>query len=288
MKTACVVLFADIVGSTALYESLGDGPAHLAVSQALRRLREIVEQKNGEVIKTIGDELMCRFDTAGDALMAAEAMQNEQAKSDSGLKLRIAFHAGEVLKDGNDLFGDAVNLCARLVGVARPGQILLTGHTAEQLATWMQHVTRPVGTATVKGKTQSIPLREVIWDHGAELTMLESTLTPAGGSAPQLKLVLNHDNREFVVDPAHPRLNFGRDASNDLVVQAAGVSRLHGRIEQRGSTCVLLDFSANGTVLLPAEGRPVVLRRSEHVLSGSGTIQCGPPGSAPIHYRLAA
>jgi adenylate cyclase len=288
MKTHCVVLFVDIVGSTALYESLGDGPAHLAVSQTLRHLRDIVEQKSGQVIKTIGDELMCRFESAGDALMAAEAMQNEQSRSASGLKLRVAFNAGDVLTDGHDLFGDAVNLCARLVGVAKPGQILLTAGTSDLLATWMQHVTRPVGNATVKGKSQSIPLREVIWDHGAELTMLESTLTPAGAAPAQLRLVLQHDNREFVVDPNHPRLNFGRDSSNDMVVLAAGVSRLHGRIEQRGNSCVLQDFSANGTVLFPAEGRPVILRRTEHVLSGSGTIQCGPPGSAPIHYKLAA
>lgn len=287
MNHFCVVLFVDIVGSTALYEMLGDAEAHRAVTATLRRLQQTVAAQGGLVIKTLGDELMCRFAKASDALLAAEAMQIDQAAQGGNLGLRIAFHGGEVLHHEGDLFGDAVNLAARLAALAKPGQILLSQSTAELLDAWMRHATRPVGAATVKGKLQPIELVEALWDRSAELTLIEGssgTASSARNGAAAVRLELRINGRQHVVDATHPRVSFGRDEANDLVIVAAGVSRLHGRIECKGAHFYLQDLSSNGTVVRRPDGLDMLLRRTEHVLQGSGEIQCGPQGSPCIKY----
>lgn len=288
MKHFCVVLFVDIVGSTSLYEDLGDAEAHRAVTATLRRLQQAVSTHGGLVIKTLGDELMCRFAKASDALLAAEAMQTGQAGQHSNLGLRIAFHGGEVLHHEGDLFGDAVNLAARLAALAKPGQILLSHSTADLLDPWMRHATRPVGSATVKGRLQPVALVEALWDRSAELTLIDGgqhpvSATQNGLAEPRLELVI--DGQRHVVDAQNPRISFGRDETNDLVIIAAGVSRLHGRIECKGTHFHLQDLSSNGTVVRRPDGLDTLLRRNEHVLQGSGVIQCGPRGSPCIEYH---
>lgn len=287
MKSFCVVLFVDIVGSTALYEALGDAEAHRAVTATLRRLQQTVAAHGGLVIKTLGDELMCRFAKASDALLAAEAMQTDQAGKGSNLGLRIAFHGGEVLHHEGDLFGDAVNLAARLAALAKPGQILTSQCTADLLDAWMRHATRPVGSATVKGRLQPVELVEALWDRSAELTLIDggmtaSSATRQSANAPRLELRLG--GQEQVMDARRPRLTFGRDEANDLVIVAAGVSRLHGRIECKGAHFHLQDLSSNGTVIRRPDGLDTLLLRNEHVLQGNGFIQCGPQGSPCIEY----
>jgi adenylate cyclase len=287
MKGFCVVLFVDIAGSTSLYEALGDAEAHRAVTATLRRLQQTVAAQGGLVIKTIGDELMCRFAKASDALLAAEAMQTDQVAQGGNLGLRIAFHAGEVLHHEGDLFGDAVNLAARLAALAKPGQILLSQATADLLDAWMRHTTRTVGSATVKGRLQPVDLVEALWDRSAELTLIDNgpaASASARGHRAAPRLELRVDGQRHVLDAQHPRLTFGRDEANDLVIIAAGVSRLHGRIECKGAHFHLQDLSSNGTVVRRPDGLDTLLRRNEHILQGSGTIQCGPQDSPCIEY----
>src|SRR5947199_116445 len=131
------ILFADVGGSTALYELLGDKPAAKAIEACLNELRGVVANREGQVVKTIGDEIMVVFGNGEAACDAAREMQQRviALPPSAGVKLaiRIGFHFGLVLEDKGDFWGDGVNTAARLAALAKAGQILTSGATANAL-----------------------------------------------------------------------------------------------------------------------------------------------------------
>ena len=118
-------MFADIAGSTKLYDTLGDELARAKVAKAIETMSEITRQNSGDVIKTIGDEVMCKFPTAEDAGTAAWEMQEkfeEETESNtdgSPVSIRIGMHFGPAILEGGDVFGDAVNVAARMAAQAK-------------------------------------------------------------------------------------------------------------------------------------------------------------------------
>ena len=116
-QTKCAVLFADVAGSTQLYETLGDEAARLLVGNCLQSLSRVTERHGGRVVKTIGDELMCRFPSADAAVTAARVMQEMTRKMSSAggvtPSIRAGLHYGSMIEEDGDLFGDAVNLAAK-------------------------------------------------------------------------------------------------------------------------------------------------------------------------------
>jgi adenylate cyclase len=150
------ILFADVSGSTALYELLGDKPAAKAIDACLGSLREVVARRDGQVVKTIGDELMVVFNNPEAACEAAREMQHVMVAlspiAGAKLAIRIGFHYGLVLEDKGDFWGDGVNTAARLAGLAKAGQILTTGATANALPGMQRSNLRDLDAITVKGK----------------------------------------------------------------------------------------------------------------------------------------
>ena len=104
--TTLAILFADISGSTRLYETLGDALARQRVADCLSLLTEAIQQRSGTVIKTIGDEVMSTFPNAEVAIQAACAMQEALAEraalSKTSLTIRIGLHYGPALIEAND------------------------------------------------------------------------------------------------------------------------------------------------------------------------------------------
>lgn len=121
----CAVLFADVAGSTKLYEALGDKLAKKLVDEVLAALTIITRRHGGRVIKTIGDEAMCVFASAERGFYAAIDIQQKidtvPVVSGSKRRIRIGFHAGPVIEEKGDVFGDTVNTAARMSGLARHG-----------------------------------------------------------------------------------------------------------------------------------------------------------------------
>jgi len=151
------VLFADIAGSTKLYEALGDGPAKSLIDEALAALRGITERHRGRVIKTIGDEVMCLFADAERGFLAATDMQTvvNALVVVKGVKrmIRVGFHAGPVIEEKGDVFGDTVNVAARMAGLAKGMQIMTTRATVDALPAALRASTRPIAALAVKGKS---------------------------------------------------------------------------------------------------------------------------------------
>jgi class 3 adenylate cyclase/pimeloyl-ACP methyl ester carboxylesterase len=126
-RSTAAILFADIVDSTALTEQLGD-VAFRDRSRALEeRLRAAIAAANGWAIegRTLGDGVLATFRSARDAIDAARHCA--QAGEELGLKLHIGLHAGDVLRDGNNVYGGAVNIAARISSLAAPNEILVSG-----------------------------------------------------------------------------------------------------------------------------------------------------------------
>ena len=282
LPTSFAVLFADVSGSTRLYDTVGDNLAMTAISQCLEIFRDRTEAAGGRVIKTIGDEVMSAFSSADDAARTALQIQLRvdalEPVSGNKLGVRIGFHYGPAVVRGDDLFGDTVNLASRLADVATRGQIILSLDTTQRLAKGLRAACRPLYSIPVKGKNDDIAICELTWKASGDATAMMPTL----GAAADRRLVLRlfYRNREIVLDDSRSTITLGRDQGADVVVPERKASREHGRIEHRSGKFVLIDHSANGTYVTMRGERELVLRREECVLHGRGVIALGQPREA--------
>src|SRR5258708_17383003 len=141
------VLFADVSGSTKLYETAGDAAALTAIGRCIEHMRKAAESTGGRVVKTIGDEIMALFSSPDAAAGAASEMHAaiEQLPEVGGTKLgvRVGFHSGPVIQRDDDVFGDTVNMAARLVEQAAERPIMISHETAELLNPACKLLTRP-------------------------------------------------------------------------------------------------------------------------------------------------
>lgn len=270
------VLFVDVSGSTALYEKLGDKPAAKAIEACLDQLREIVAKRAGQVVKSIGDELMVVFGKPDSACEAAREMQLRVATMPpvSGVKLavRIGFQFGPVLEDKGDFWGDGVNTAARLAGLAKGGQILTGGATLNALPAALRMNLRDLDALSVKGKQDALHVYEVLWEETEDTTQLVGLASSA-----RVEAMLRLNIRGFALDFPQDKtvLSLGRDASCDVVVKEQTASRKHARIERSGVLYMLIDESSNGTYVAIDGDREVLLRRDRIMLRGRGKIALG-------------
>ncbi len=271
------VMFADISDSTRLYESLGDRKAQSIISQCLTRMINICNRQAGVLIKTVGDEIMCRFPTANEAVLAAQtinqALENEISSEGVKLSVRIGMHFGKVVEQEQDLYGDVVNVAARLTSIARAQQIITTQAVVDRLSAGFNNGVRLYDQAPVKGKQQEIKMYEILWGQ-EDVTGIISRVDLAkhpGFST----LVLKYEDQEHIVKPNSDPMLIGRGKQCHLIVKALLASRTHARLEYRRGKFVLVDQSTNGTFVRSQEGGEVYLRREEFPLSGEGVISLG-------------
>ena len=167
-KGKMVVLFADICGSTALYDKLGDETALHVISQTLNILTQEVAAHKGAVIKTIGDEIMCTFPSIATAAKAACAMHfaidAQRPGGDHSIFVRIGFHYGEVILKANDVFGDTVNIAARIASITRARQIMTTQTVIDSLPSGFVDKVRPVLRSELRGKQDSFAVFQILWE----------------------------------------------------------------------------------------------------------------------------
>ena len=275
------VLFADVSGSTKLYERLGDAEALRAVDRVIKLMNRYIQTFKGRLVKTIGDEIMATFETAEDAFMAAVEMQQRVTglPAVSGVKLtvRIGFHFGPCIDDGNDVFGDTVNTAARIVGLANSEQILTSKQAVDELPQLLVDSTRDLDQLAVKGKAEGVHVFEVLWRPTDELTMMAGSGGASIAKPVQEipRLCVRYRGKSFLLDEKSSLLTMGRDHNSDLVIEDRKASRQHARIERRGDKFMVIDQSTNGTYLAFKGEKEKFLRREEVMLQGSGTICFG-------------
>lgn len=277
---ACAVLFADVAGSTALYEVLGDERAFALVENCLGIMSACTVEAGGRVVKTIGDAVMAVFDGADAAATAAVAMQRRVDELGptvgARLGLRIGFRHGSVVEREGDVFGDTVNLASRLCDLASRGQVITDRDTAAQLAGPHLDKLRPLFAVPVKGKEEEVELVELNWQAAGDEKTAIFVPRPKAGAGPAL-LALELDGQRIEMGPQRRKVTIGRDLEADFTVRNPLVSRAHAMIERRREHFVLVDHSANGS-FVSFEGRPEIqVHHEELTLVGQGCIAFGQP-----------
>lgn len=271
------VLFADVAGSTRLYERLGDTEALHAIERCLKRIDRVVASYKGRVVKTIGDEIMAVFESVEDGMQAACDMQTRISDLPpvSGVKLaiRIGFHHGPAIEENNDVFGDTVNVAARMTGLAKGGQIITTGEAIAALPPLLRQSSREIDAIAIKGKSDAIRVCEVLWQESDDLTMKSASIVPAAPAVVRLRL--RHGETEVTLDTARPSAVLGRDPMGDIVIRDPRASRRHGHIELRRDKFVLVDQSTNGTYVTFQGEAEFTLKREETLLRNRGRISFG-------------
>ena len=284
METAQrAVLFVDVTDSTKIYESLGDTVALALINGLFARLDKIIVKYAGVVSKSLGDGLICVFEDPDNAFRAACEIQTTVRAAAQGasnrLQIKIGFTWGPVILSKGDVFGDTMNVCARLVVLANPEQILTSAQTVEALSPGLRTRCRALFPTRIKGKVEEVPVSEVMWRY--DLAVTETNLTRANfAKAVQLSLKLIYRGNIFIVNRTRPTLQMGRDDGNDIVIVSLFASRIHARVQTRDGHFVLTDLSSNGTFLLAdeqsgAQLSEIHLRREEAVLGGRGWIGLG-------------
>jgi len=274
------ILFADVVGSTKLYEELGDIRARDMVGVCIDVMRTATEQHGGSVIKTMGDEVMSTFQTADDALDAAAQMQ-KQITGHPALKLeehavaiRIGCNFGPVVMENRDIFGSAVHTANRMTSQAKAGQIMTTATMVDKLSSDWRALVRQIDIATLKGRSSEVALFEVLWQPDDSTSMVPAIASRNRRAKPQ-RLRLRYQGQEILVHEGRTNISMGRAEENDLVIKGNLISRLHARVEISREKFMLIDQSTNGTFVLGKDGEEAFVRRDSMQIRGEGLIGLG-------------
>jgi adenylate cyclase len=308
------VVFADLVGSTGIYESLGDADASHFITQLTSALSKIFTAQQGRVIKLLGDGLLVVFQHENDALAACAAIQQQlqdhpiypggNAQASAPVQIQMGLDAGDVVEIDGDCFGDAVNSAARLAELAGGAQILTTLRVYEALPSAQRRRVLSMGPLYLRGKSEATEVFRVQWRAGIdnEVTIMGAAKT-VPVRTPRLRLqfkptfatavtaqqaVLMHHGmvmqQTIVLDTPQASAQLGRalqpsvnfSANQQLHIHDNRVSRLHCTIAWRGTHWIVSDASSYGTwVYIDGQPHPVALRRSECLLIGAGHISLG-------------
>jgi len=278
-----VIMFADVAGSTRLYEAVGDLEAEGRISDVLARMSRQCVERGGSLVKNIGDEILVSFIDAESALQAAcniqlETRDRNLANSES-LMVRIGLHFGPVIVKSNDVFGDTVNVAARMAGIARAAQIICTTETIDAMGNTNLIESRQLESLFVKGKEKMIDIVEVLWaPDDSELTCLFSARQVLE-EKPAWFMDIRYQDSLLKISKELPNIVMGRGKQCELMINSPQASREHAKLISRRGKVVLVDQSTNGTFIKSVRGEEIFLHKEELPLSESGTISLGLPGS---------
>jgi adenylate cyclase len=287
------VLFADVVGSTRIYEALGDQRARDIIALCLDVMQGATEKHRGSVIKTIGDEVMATFPTADDAMNAAAQIQRgitthpQLQIEGQPVSVRIGCHFGPVVLEKHDVFGATVNTANRMTSQAKSGQIVTTAATVELLSPDWRASVRQIDLAPLSVQGAEVMLYEAIWQTDDITSMLPSIHMGGGADRKALRLRLVLSDRELVLDEGRAQIAIGRADENDVIIRGNLISRIHARIELARSKFLLIDQSTNGTFVTSVNGEEAFVRRDSMTLKGTGMIGLGkvPEAESPQTIR---
>jgi adenylate cyclase len=254
------VVFADLVGSTGIFERLGDETAGHFVTQLTTALSKTFEQHSGRVVKLLGDGLFVVFPDEGDAIEACLAIQKRLQER--------PVHPGGTL--------GPVQMQMGVDDLAGAAQILTTQRVAAALSPGQREQLRSLGPMYLRGKSDVTQVYRVDWqvDRDNDETVMGASLLKAPGRGGFLELAAA--GQTVRLEPRGDKLTLGRAVTSSLSINDSRVSRLHASVEWRGGQFVLSDASSFGTwVYMGNQTEPVVLRRTECYLVGHGQITLG-------------
>lgn len=287
------ILLADITGSAPLYEAIGDAAAARQIGACLDGLQSIIARQRGTFILSRGDDVLCTFADASAALRAAREILAQPPAGQ--LAIHGGMHVGPVVHAHGDIFGDAVNLTARLAALARPGEILISQSFVDHVPAAERSSLRILDNMTLKGKSAPTEIYSLVPKDVAARTEVVfgrgsgHTRTRYQQAVPEVSVMLRYANSSRSCKE-QVSLSIGRSTDCDLIIERSWVSRQHALVTVRRGKVQLEDRSSSGTYVSPRGGYEFFIRRETVVLTGSGTIS---PAMRPtdanaevIHYEV--
>ena len=287
----CCVLFADLRGSTGLYESLGNAIATQWVTQSISMLGGVVVARGGTLVKTLGDGLMATFSDAASAVYASIDMHEALSTTASHpasvasphgrvLKLQVGLAYGEVVEMAGDCFGDAVNVAARLLEHSGDNETLVTSTVLAVLPAYERGQFRRLDHLQLRGRVEPVEV------HVLETRQITDMAATAFGdimanTEPEGVRLSWLDVTQVYASSSMPVI-LGRSTQATYCIDDNRVSRSHARIDWHGGAFQLSDLSYNGTyVRFSGDTEVVTLRRGTCTLHGSGVVGLGTSPSDP-------
>ena len=274
------VMFADIAGSTALYDEFGDAIARDATAACLSLMSQVVGKFEGRVVKTIGDEVMAVFNDAARAIMASTDLQStiqgageDGAFSTGPLRIKVGVHFGPGMVEAGEIYGEGVRVARQIIGLAKADQTLISGALLDAVPPMLRMSSRFFDRIIAEGSGKAIEVHEMIWEVRGLTQVAESD--PQAPRPETARLELNYQGEVFYVDEQRPHLGLGRVSANDITVATDLTSRQHASIEYKRGRFNLSDNSSNGTIVVDQDGGILSLRRESTVLRGTGKICLG-------------
>ena len=288
----CTVLFADLRGSTALFETLGNAAATTLVTQCVAALGRPVLASGGHVVKTLGDGLMAVFPHPAAAIAAAAQMHESMETVFSAgqldraaaglreLRVQVGVAHGEIVQMAGDCFGDAVNVAARLLDHAGDNETLITADVLRELPAEQRARYRSLDKMVLRGRVEPVQVHVLGGRRGADLAVTQFGEVTVDTEPEGLRLGWQGSSRFFPVQQMPVVL--GRSPQAAFFVDDSRVSRSHARVDWHGGGFQLSDLSYNGTYVRFNDGEIVSLRRGSCALHGSGEIGLGSSPSDPL------
>jgi class 3 adenylate cyclase len=285
------VVFADLMGSTGLFEATGNAKAARAVTRLTDWISQILLSHNGRVVKTLGDGVLAVFESVPDAVDAVVELQRRNQKNLNGsvealkMQIRVGMALGEVEFVAGDCFGDAVNVASRLSDLSGPSAIWASSNIVECVRAGPGVRFRSLGPIAIRGRQEPFSVHQIEWkvEETSDLMTMQAnfdSMSPLSTSKDVLGASLELTMLDVQADFKSYDLpiTIGRSATASFVVNDPRVSREHVRVEWRNGGIVLTDTSSYGTwVRFQGEGNDLLLRRQELVLHGTGEIGLGAP-----------
>ena len=160
-RKLAAILHADVVGFSRLM-GLDEAGTHRVLGELRRAVDPLIASYGGRIVGTAGDSLLADFSSVVDALNCAIEIQlasrtiNDPIPVDRRLELRIGVNVGDVIIDGGDIFGDGVNIAARLQALARPGTVCISHNVYEQVRNKLDLDYHPLGSHRVKNIAEPV------------------------------------------------------------------------------------------------------------------------------------
>ncbi len=282
-------MFADLVGSTRLYEELGDAEAQRIVAEALAVAKTATGAQDGRVVTELGDEIMVLFADPGAAAAASceiHAKMSDAEFAGARLRMRIGLHYGPMSGDDGDLMSETVKIAHWAASNAKPEQTLATAAVVDALPRIYQAVSRYVDDETWNFVSiEHLAVHEIIWD--VEAVTAYSGEIPTLDTQKCVRVVFSCDGREITLDADRPVISIGRGKENDLVIAHEMASRQHLSAQFSRGRCTITDNSTNGTTVYSSfDKRWHDLRRESFTLLGSGRIVLGQPDDVPDEFVI--
>jgi adenylate cyclase len=288
MTPRTTVMFADLTGSTGVFEKLGNEAATQAITSLTQWIGHVCKSNGGRVVKTLGDGVLALFPDAASAIEAVVQLQREHEKRQAQrgpahqMQLQVGLDCGEIVEVDGDCYGDAVNVASRLSDLSGARQIWASETVIGQMPMAPPGVRfHSLGSVAIRGKAQQRKLFRVDWQEDAASDMMtlpafepmRGGLRQGGGRSIELAYL---DITRIFSDNDLP-VHLGRAREAEFVVSDRRVSRLHARVEWRNNSFVLVDLSSFGTcVRFAGSTTELTLRREECVLHDQGEIALAP------------